>query len=124
MRLLPDQKVLKRPGCRPVSTCRRLGSVAPDTSSNALLTTCVLSGPGRHRWEFMLLPGEAAEAMMDDAVVHGLIRPWDCGPVEIERMAGEWTESGKGTLADFHDALTRSGKLPLGVAARAIGLIG
>jgi 3-(3-hydroxy-phenyl)propionate hydroxylase len=50
-------------------------------------TTCVLSGPGRHRWEFMLLPGEAAEAMMDDAVVHGLIRPWDCGPVEIERMA-------------------------------------
>jgi uncharacterized protein (DUF885 family) len=46
------------------------------------------------------------------------------GALEIERMAGEWTESGKGTLADFHDALTRSGKLPLGVAARAIGLIG
>jgi 3-(3-hydroxy-phenyl)propionate hydroxylase len=50
-------------------------------------TTCVLSGPGRHRWEFMLLPGESAEAMMDDAVVHELIRPWDCGPVQIERKA-------------------------------------
>ena len=50
-------------------------------------TTCVLSGPGRHRWEFMLLPGETPEAMMDDAVVERLIRPWDCGPVEIERKA-------------------------------------
>lgn len=50
-------------------------------------TTCVLSGPGRHRWEFMLLPGETPEAMMDAAVVLGLIRPWDCGPVEIERKA-------------------------------------
>ena len=50
-------------------------------------TTCVLSGLGRHRWEFMLLPGETPEAMMDDAVVLDLIRPWDCGPVEIERKA-------------------------------------
>jgi 3-(3-hydroxy-phenyl)propionate hydroxylase len=50
-------------------------------------TTCVLSGPGRHRWEFMLLPGETAEAMLDDAIVLGLIGPWDCGPVEIERKA-------------------------------------
>jgi uncharacterized protein (DUF885 family) len=44
------------------------------------------------------------------------------GALEIERMARQWTESEKGTLAAFHDALTRSGKLPLGVAARAIGL--
>jgi len=50
-------------------------------------TTCVLSGPGRHRWEFMLLPGEAPEAMLDDAVVRDLLGPWDCGPVEIERKA-------------------------------------
>ncbi len=50
-------------------------------------TTCVLSGPGRHRWEFMLLPGETPEAMLDDAVVHDLLRPWDCGPLQIERMA-------------------------------------
>jgi len=45
------------------------------------------------------------------------------GALEIERMAAEWTGSGRGTLAAFHDALTRSGKLPLGVAARAIGLV-
>ena len=50
-------------------------------------TTCVLSGPDRHRWEFMLLPAETAAAMMDDVVVHALIHPWDCGPVEIERKA-------------------------------------
>jgi uncharacterized protein (DUF885 family) len=45
------------------------------------------------------------------------------GALEIERMAGQWTTAGKGTLAQFHDALTGSGKLPLGVAARAIGLM-
>jgi uncharacterized protein (DUF885 family) len=45
------------------------------------------------------------------------------GALEIERMARQWTESEMGTLAAFHDALTRSGKLPLGVAARAIGLV-
>ena len=50
-------------------------------------TTCVLSGPGRHRWEFMLLPGETPEAMLADEVVQRLIAPWDCGPVEIERRA-------------------------------------
>jgi uncharacterized protein (DUF885 family) len=41
----------------------------------------------------------------------------------IERMPRAWTESGKGTLAAFHDALIRSGTLPLGMAARAIGLV-
>ncbi len=50
-------------------------------------TTCVLGGPGRHRWEFMLLPGETPEAMLDDGVIEALITPWDCGPVEIERKA-------------------------------------
>jgi 3-(3-hydroxy-phenyl)propionate hydroxylase len=50
-------------------------------------TTCVLSGPGRHRWEFMLLPGETAEKVLRDGFVETLIAPWDCGPVEIERRA-------------------------------------
>jgi 3-(3-hydroxy-phenyl)propionate hydroxylase len=50
-------------------------------------TTCVLMGPGRHRWEFMLLPGETAEDVLDDAVIQRLLAPWDCGPVEIERKA-------------------------------------
>lgn len=50
-------------------------------------TTCVMSGPGRHRWEFMLLPGETPEAMLADEVIQSLIAPWDCGSVEIERRA-------------------------------------
>ena len=50
-------------------------------------TTCVLSGQGRHRWEFMLLPGEDPQAMLADDVIQTLIAPWDCGPVEIERRA-------------------------------------
>jgi uncharacterized protein (DUF885 family) len=45
------------------------------------------------------------------------------GALEIERMAGRWTAGGSGTLPEFHDALAASGKLPLGVAAQAIGLI-
>jgi 3-(3-hydroxy-phenyl)propionate hydroxylase len=50
-------------------------------------TTCVMGGPGRHRWEFMMLPGETPEAMLADRVIQGLIAPWDVGPVEIERKA-------------------------------------
>jgi len=49
--------------------------------------TCVLSGPGRHRWEFMLLPGEQPEDLLQDGVIERLIAPFDCGPLEIERRA-------------------------------------
>ena len=50
-------------------------------------TTCVLGGPGRHRWEFMLLPGETPETMLNDDVIDRLLASWDCGPLEIERKA-------------------------------------
>ena len=50
-------------------------------------TTCVLMGPGRHRWEFMLLPGETPEQVLNDAFIAPLIAGWDCGPVQIERKA-------------------------------------
>ncbi len=45
--------------------------------------------PGnRQRWEFMLQPGETAQAMLDDDKVRELLRPWSGGqPVEIERKA-------------------------------------
>lgn len=49
-------------------------------------TTCVLMGPGRHRWEFMLLPGETAEAVLEDAFIQDLLAPWEVD-VEIERKA-------------------------------------
>lgn len=50
-------------------------------------TTCVLMGPGRHRWEFMLLPGETPEQVLDDGFIAPLLAAWDCGPVRIERKA-------------------------------------
>ena len=49
-------------------------------------TTCVLMGPGRHRWEFMLLPGEIPEDVLDDDFIKGLLASWDVD-VEIERKA-------------------------------------
>lgn len=51
-------------------------------------TTCVLMGEGRHRWEFMILPGETAEQVSDDAFVEKLLQPWNVkGSVRIERTA-------------------------------------
>lgn len=51
-------------------------------------TTCVLMGEGRHRWEFMMLPDETAEQIMDDAFVAALLKPWNVdGAVTLERKA-------------------------------------
>lgn len=51
-------------------------------------TTCVLMGEGRHRWEFMILPGETAEQVSDDAFVEKLLEPWNVkGAVRLERKA-------------------------------------
>lgn len=51
-------------------------------------TTCVVMGAGRHRWEFMLRPGESPERMMDDAVIADLLAPWKVdGAISIERKA-------------------------------------
>jgi 3-(3-hydroxy-phenyl)propionate hydroxylase len=51
-------------------------------------TTCVLMGEGRHRWEFMLRPGETAEQAQDPAFVAELLNPWKVeGAVRLERTA-------------------------------------
>lgn len=51
-------------------------------------TTCVLMGEGRHRWEFMILPGEDADAVASDASIARLLEPWDVqGAVTLERKA-------------------------------------
>ncbi|MBL8773386.1 MAG: bifunctional 3-(3-hydroxy-phenyl)propionate/3-hydroxycinnamic acid hydroxylase [Phenylobacterium sp.] len=50
-------------------------------------TTCVLMGPGRHRWEFMLLPGEDPAAVVSDDFIRPLIEAWDVGDIELERRA-------------------------------------
>lgn len=51
-------------------------------------TTCVLMGEGRHRWEFMIKPGETAEQVSDDAFIDKLLAPWNIeGAVRRERKA-------------------------------------
>lgn len=65
----------------------RLPNVNLQVCDPARPTTWVLGGPGRRRWEFMLLPGETPEAMLADSRVEALIAPWDCGPIQIERKA-------------------------------------
>lgn len=51
-------------------------------------TTCVLMGVGRHRWEFMIKPGETAEQVSEDAFIDKLLEPWNVkGAVRLERKA-------------------------------------
>jgi 3-(3-hydroxy-phenyl)propionate hydroxylase len=51
-------------------------------------TTCVLMGPGRHRWEFMLTPEEAEIRDPGEDFIWSLLEPWDVkGAVRIERYA-------------------------------------
>ncbi|MCJ8158295.1 bifunctional 3-(3-hydroxy-phenyl)propionate/3-hydroxycinnamic acid hydroxylase [Sphingomonas sp. LaA6.9] len=51
-------------------------------------TTCSLMGEGRHRWEFMIKPGETAEELSEDESIAGLLEPWKVdGAVSLERKA-------------------------------------
>lgn len=51
-------------------------------------TTCVLMGEGRHRWEFMIKPGETAEQVSADAFIAALLKPWNVeGAIRLERKA-------------------------------------
>ena len=51
-------------------------------------TTCVQMGAGRHRWEFMMLPGETAEQVSEPAFIDALLKPWNVeGAVSFERSA-------------------------------------
>jgi 3-(3-hydroxy-phenyl)propionate hydroxylase len=66
----------------------RLPSANLQICDPARPTTCIVMGEGRHRWEFMLLPGETAEDMLDDAVIARLLAPWEVdGAVTLERKA-------------------------------------
>lgn len=66
----------------------RLPEVNMQLCDPARPTTCVLMGEGRHRWEFMILPGESAEAISTDASVEAMLEPWGIkGAVTLERKA-------------------------------------
>jgi flavoprotein hydroxylase len=43
-------------------------------------TTAISGGPGRRRWEFMCLPGEALDALDEEARAWELLEPWDVTP--------------------------------------------
>ncbi len=70
-----------------VEDTARLPKVNLQICDPARPTTCVLMGPGRHRWEFMLLPGETAQQVLNDDFIQPLLDVWDCGPMRIERKA-------------------------------------
>lgn len=51
-------------------------------------TTCVLMAPGRHRWEFMIKPGETPESINTPESIAELLKPWNVdGAVTPERSA-------------------------------------
>lgn len=52
-------------------------------------TTVVSGGPGRRRWEFMLLPGESMQEMNRVEVAWRLLEPWNihAGNAKLERHA-------------------------------------
>ena len=71
-----------------VRDASRLPPINLQVCDPARPTTCVLMGSGRHRWEFMLKPGETPEQATDPAFVQALLAPWEVdGAVEIERLA-------------------------------------
>jgi 3-(3-hydroxy-phenyl)propionate hydroxylase len=50
--------------------------------------TCVPMGPGRHRWEFMIRPGEDPAEMLRDDVIERLLAPWGgMQDIRLERRA-------------------------------------
>ena len=121
----------------------RLPEVNLQICDPARPTTCVLMGPGRHRWEFMLLPGERAEAVLEDDFIRDLLATWDAD-VEIERkavyrfhglVADRWRAgpvliagdaahqmppfAGQGMCAGIRDAANLAWKLDLVLAGRS-----
>lgn len=71
-----------------VHDAERLPKVNLQICDPARPTTCVLMGEGRHRWEFMLLPGETPEEVSDDAFIAKLLEQWAVeGAVTLERKA-------------------------------------
>ena len=62
-------------------------------------TTIVPGGPGRRRWEFMLLPGEVADTIAQPESAWDLLEPWGLTPdnAQLERSAvyqfqAKWAE--------------------------------
>lgn len=51
-------------------------------------TTCVVMGEGRHRWEFMIKPGEDPDQVSSDEAIWKMLAPWNvAGAITVERKA-------------------------------------
>lgn len=67
---------------------RNLSTVGLQLCDPARPVTSMPMAPGRHRWEFMMRPGETAEDVSSDARIDELVAPFvDPAHVEIERRA-------------------------------------
>ncbi len=109
-------------------------------------TTAVSGGPGRRRWEFMLLPGEDPATFCTEERAWALLAPWDIAPdnSRLERFANyrfharyapTWHEgrvflagdaahqtppfAGQGLCAGARDAVNLAWKLDLVLAGAA-----
>ena len=91
---------LFRAGRIVVDTSLHLGEMTMEEATTFMAERCGFPVPTAHRevLRYCSYPTQASAYLT--------------GALEIERMASEWTESGKGTLAAFHDALTRVGQAP------------
>ena len=71
-----------------VHDATRLPTINLQVCDPARPTTCVVMGSGRHRWEFMLRPGETAADALAPDFADALLAPWNvAGAIAIERAA-------------------------------------
>lgn len=66
----------------------RLSTVGIQHCDPARPVTAMPMSPGRHRWEFMMRPGETADEVTTDAAIDAMIAPFaDPASVEVDRRA-------------------------------------
>ena len=66
----------------------RLSTIGLQHCDPARPVTSMPMAPGRHRWEFMLLPGEAPEGVTSDEAIDAMIAPFaDPESLTVERRA-------------------------------------
>ncbi len=70
-------------GCR-----ERLSTIGLQHCDPRRPVTSMPMAPGRHRWEFMLRPGETVDEVTTDAFIAGLVAPFvDPETIDVERRA-------------------------------------
>jgi 2-polyprenyl-6-methoxyphenol hydroxylase-like FAD-dependent oxidoreductase len=113
-------------------------------------TTVVSGGPGRRRWEFMVLPGESVDELNEEATAWRLLAPWDARPDNshlerhaVYRFQARWVEqwrrgrvfvagdaahltppfAGQGMCAGMRDAVNLAWKLDVVLGGLAVDAV-